>query len=229
MTGPVCRLEFASRVFDSGPEQVVAVKDATLSVVPGESVGIVGPSGSGKTTLLGLLGALRLPTRGEAFFQETNLRDLTDAGRRELRLKKVGFVFQQLRLIPALSAVENIQLPMTLSARHGRGARARALELAGSVGLGGKANRRPAQLSVGEQQRVAVARAIANDPALILADEPTSQLDSSSGRKIVDLLLSLRERIGAAVVISTHDPSVAKSLDHVYAMRDGVIAPGRNF
>jgi putative ABC transport system ATP-binding protein len=221
--GPVCRLESATKVYGSGPERVIAVKEASLSVNPGELVGVVGPSGSGKTTLLGMIGMLQAPTTGRAYFEGRDAAGLSAGERRKLRRARVGFVFQQFRLIPTLSAVENIRLPMALASVPGAEQREKAVRLAEWVGLGGKENRRPHQLSVGEQQRVAVARSLANDPVLVLADEPTSQLDSATGLKIVGLLEGLREKAGAAVVISTHDSRVSDGLERVYGMRDGVV------
>jgi putative ABC transport system ATP-binding protein len=222
----VSRTFSVTKTFDEGPSHVTAVNQATISVSAGESVGIIGPSGSGKTTLLNLMGALETPTSGEVFFQERSLKALPAADKRALRLKSIGFVFQQLRLIPTFSAVENVELPMVLSATPSDRRKAKARELLESVGFVGKENRRPGQLSVGEQQRVAVARALANNPSLVLADEPTSQLDSSSGLEVVELLNALRRKSGAAVVISTHDPKVCENLERVYTIRDGTLVEG---
>jgi ABC-type lipoprotein export system ATPase subunit len=224
MNSPVCRLASATVTFDEGPNRVVAVDKATLAISQGESVGIVGPSGSGKTTLLSLLGMLKPPTSGEVFFQERNLRGIAAGERRGLRLAKIGFVFQQLRLIPTLTAVENIGLPMVLSSAPSNLRKSKASELVVAVGLSGKERRRPSQLSLGEQQRVAVARALINDPLLVLADEPTNQLDSSAGLQIVELILALRKRLNAAVVISTHDTKICERLDRVCSMRDGILS-----
>lgn len=224
MNPPVCRLASASVTFEDGPNKVLAVDRVTLAISQGESVGIVGPSGSGKTTLLNLLGMLRPPSSGETFFQERNLRDITAGERRRLRLAKIGFVFQQLRLIPTLTAAENIGLPMVLSSASSSLRKSKASELAMAVGLSGKEHRRPSQLSLGEQQRVAVARALVNDPLLVLADEPTNQLDSSSGLRIVELILALRRKLNAAVVISTHDAKICERLDRIYNMRDGALS-----
>jgi ABC-type lipoprotein export system ATPase subunit len=224
MNPPVCRLASATVTFDEGPNKVVAVDEATLAISQGESVGIVGPSGSGKTTLLSLLGMLKPPTSGDAFFQERNLRDIAGGERRRLRLAKVGFVFQQLRLIPVLTTVENIGLPLVLSSAPSSLRRSKVSELVMAVGMSGKEHRRPGQLSLGEQQRVAVARALVNDPLLVLADEPTNQLDSSTGLRIVELILALRRKLNAAVVISTHDTKICERLDRVYSMRDGALS-----
>jgi putative ABC transport system ATP-binding protein len=220
----ISRLVDASRTFETEAGVVKAVDGATLSVSRGEMVGIMGPSGSGKTTLLNLIGMLEDPSSGDVYFEEKLVRDYTAAERRRLRLTRVGFVFQQFRLIPTLSVIENVELPMALLSRSGSHQKMRARELIESVGLAGKGERRPGKLSVGEQQRVAVARALANNPALILADEPTSQLDSTSGGKIIDLLDDLRKRTNAAVVVTTHDSSISSLLARVYRMRDGVLA-----
>jgi putative ABC transport system ATP-binding protein len=219
----VSRLVGACKTFESDECSVKAVDEATLTVSQGEMVGVLGPSGSGKTTLLNLIGMLDTPTNGDVFFEERPVRDMSAAERRRLRLTKVGFIFQQLRLIPTLSVVENVELPMALLSRPGSYQRAKARELIESVGLAGKEGRRPGKLSVGEQQRAAVARALANDPVMVLADEPTSQLDSVSGRKVMDLLDDLRRRMKAAVVITTHDSAISSLLDRVYQMRDGIL------
>jgi len=223
----VSRLEGAGKTFESAGGPVKAVEGATLAVSRGEMLGIMGPSGSGKTTLLKLMGMLDAPSSGTVFFEEKSVRELPVSARRRIRLSKVGFIFQQLRLIPNLSVMENVELPMALQSKTGEFQRTKARELIEAVGLAGKERRRPGKLSVGEQQRVAVARAIANDPLLILADEPTSQLDSASGEKIVDLLDVLRKRVNAAIVITTHDPSIISLLGRVYQMRDGILTAVR--
>ena len=196
---------------------------ADMAVSEQEVVGVVGPSGAGKSTLLSLLGALRLPTSGDSFFQERSVKGLSAGERRLLRLTKMGFVFQQFRLIPTLSVLENVKLPLALLGSPAGAQDDRARRMVEGVGLAGKESRRPGELSVGEQQRVAVARALVNDPLLVLADEPTSQLDTAAGLTVVELLRSLSRRAGAAVVISTHDQKVGESLQRVYRMRDGVL------
>jgi putative ABC transport system ATP-binding protein len=228
MTTSVSRLAAASKVFDEDSGAVTAVDEATISVAAGETVGIVGPSGSGKTTLLSLMGLLLVPTSGKAFFQEQEAEEMSATQRRRLRLTKVGFVFQQLRLIPTLSVLENVELPLLLNSAHAERRRAKGMELVTSVGLKGKEDRRPSHLSIGEQQRVAVARALVNDPLLLLADEPSSQLDSATGMKIVELLIASRDKLNSAVVISTHDPKICGGLDRVYGIRDGLLTPQAN-
>jgi putative ABC transport system ATP-binding protein len=221
MSKYVSRLDSGTKVFENGSESVAAVKGANLSVSAGETVGIVGPSGSGKTTLLTLMGILQPPTGGNVYFEERDVGGLSAGEKRRLRLTRVGFIFQQLRLIPTLSVKENVELPMVLASAPASKRTEKARELVVSVGLEGKEGRKPSQLSVGEQQRVAVARALANDPVLILADEPTSQLDSTTGMRVVELLISLRARTNAAIVISTHDSAVCEKLDRVHSIKDG--------
>ena len=223
MTPPVSRLASATKVYYDAEVEVTAVKGAELSVQQGEAVCIVGPSGSGKSTLLSLMGALRLPTSGEALFEGQSLGSLTSEQRRQLRLREIGFVFQQLRLVPSLTVTENVMLPMALLGVRGDAQLRKSAELLRSVGLSGKERRRPGQLSVGEQQRAAVARALVNDPRLVLADEPTSQLDTSAGIAVVELLRGLSRDRGAAVVVSTHDQKIGESFEKVYGIRDGVL------
>ncbi|MDG7011244.1 MAG: ABC transporter ATP-binding protein [Nitrososphaerota archaeon] len=226
MSGGVARLDSATLVYGAGERRVTAVSGATVEVAGGKVVGIVGPSGSGKTTLMSMLGTLLLPTSGAAYFDGRDVSTLSVAQRRALRLGRVGFVFQQLRLMQKLSALENVRLPLVLAGREDGERLRRASELVKAVGLEGKEGRRPGELSVGEQQRVAVARALVNSPALVLADEPTSQLDSASGQSVLELLEGLCAEIGAAVVISTHDQKMRERLGEVYEMRDGVLSQG---
>lgn len=221
MTETVSRLASVSKVYGDGSAKVVAVDKVTFSVFRGSTVGVVGPSGSGKTTLLNLVGTIQDSTSGDVFFEGRNVKELSGEERRRIRLDKMGFVFQQLKLIPTLSVSENIKLPLVFSGTPADRQASKAEELVESVGLMGKSGRRPSQLSVGEQQRVAVARALANDPILVLADEPTSQLDSSSGLRIVELLGSLCKKLNASVIISTHDRKVCDGLEQVYSMLDG--------
>lgn len=226
MSGGVARLDSATLVYGAEERRVTAVSGATVEVAGGKVVGIVGPSGSGKTTLMSMLGTLLLPTSGAAYFDGRDVSTLSVAQRRALRLGRVGFVFQQLRLMQKLSALENVRLPLVLAGREDGERLRRASELVKAVGLEGKEGRRPGELSVGEQQRVAVARALVNSPALVLADEPTSQLDSASGQSVLELLEGLCAEIGAAVVISTHDQKMRERLGEVYEMRDGVLSQG---
>jgi putative ABC transport system ATP-binding protein len=226
MTDFTYELRGVAKSFGSGAAQVHAVRDVDLTIEQGEFVSLAGPSGSGKTTLLQLLGALDRPTSGEVRFEGSNLGELRDAELTRLRLNEIGFVFQQFNLIPTLTAAQNVEAalaPRGLAAAE-RHARARALlEL---VGLGPRAVHLPSQLSGGEQQRVAIARALANEPRVLLADEPTGNLDSTTGAEIIELLRSLSTERGETVVLITHDPEVAAGAGRVLRMRDGRIAPG---
>jgi ABC-type lipoprotein export system ATPase subunit len=221
--GMVAVAQKLSKRFKSGPAVIQAVDQVDMSLPRGRLVALRGPSGCGKSTLLNLLGAL---DRADSGRLEVDGADVTTLrGGREIayRREKVGFVFQQFNLIPHLSALENVTLPMELAGLPGPKARTRGKELLARVGLGeDKHGRRPAKLSGGEQQRVAIARALANDPPIILADEPTANLDSKTGRLIVELLQGLR-REDRTVIIATHDTAIAAGADMVLEMNDGRI------
>jgi ABC-type lipoprotein export system ATPase subunit len=223
MEEPISRLVSASKTFELGPERIRALGEVSLSISRGETVAIVGPSGAGKTTLLRLIGGLEQASSGKVFFFDKELGSISRSERRRIRLANMGYVFQQLKLLPTLSAIENVELPMALSERSTGEQKSKAMELLDAVGLRGKERRKPDKLSLGEQQRVAIARALANNPKLILADEPTSQLDSSTGAKVIDLLLDLSES-NTALVIATHDRDMASSLKTMYQIRDGSLA-----
>jgi len=220
-TSPVYDLQRVSRTYDLGGAQVHALRDVDLTIVAGESVAIVGPSGSGKTTLLQLLGTLDRPSGGALLFEGQDVAPLGDRELSRLRVEALGFVFQQFNLIPTLTAAQNVEV--ALAPMHmPRSERAeRVHELLAAVGLGERAHHLPSKLSGGEQQRVAIARALANDPHVVLADEPTGNLDSSTGAEIIDLLLSLSGDQRRTVVLVTHDDDVAGSAERVLRMRDG--------
>ena len=194
-----------------------------MSVAPGEAVAIVGPSGSGKSTLLGILAGLDLPSRGEVRMLGENLAALDEDARARLRAGQVGFVFQSFQLLPGLSAVENVMLPLELAG--GNDAQSRALAMLDEVGLGHRARHLPLQLSGGEQQRVALARAFVSRPRLLFADEPTGNLDGDTGHKVTDLMFSMRERLGSALVLVTHDERLAARCDRRLLMDDGRLSP----
>jgi putative ABC transport system ATP-binding protein len=197
------------------------VHDVDLEISPGEFVVVVGPSGSGKTTLLQLLGALDRPTSGELHFEGRDLVSMRDGELTELRLKTIGFIFQQFNLIPTLTAAQNVEAALAPAGLHADARRARAVSLLGTVGLGGRATHLPSQLSGGEQQRVAIARALANDPDVLLADEPTGNLDSKTGEEIMSLLKSLSADRGQTVILITHDVAMAAQAPRVIRMQDG--------
>jgi putative ABC transport system ATP-binding protein len=200
---------------------VHAVSEVSLTIAAGEIVLIVGPNGSGKTTLLSLLAGLLRPTRGDVSHDGRSLRALSDRELSRFRLERVGFVFQQFRLLDALSARENVQLVLEMAGR--RGARGLADELLKRTGAGNIADRSPRVLSGGEKQRVAIARALANEPAVIFADEPTGSLDSAAGEAAIRLLRDAASRDGRAVVIASHDPRITGFADRILEMRDGRI------
>jgi putative ABC transport system ATP-binding protein len=210
-------LTAVARIYTRGPALVRALDEVTLEIEPGEFVALEGPSGSGKTTLLQILGALDRPSAGTVSFEGRDLASLRDRELAELRLRSFGFVFQQFNLIPTLSAVENVEAKLAPAG----GTRQRARELLDEVGLAARAEHLPAQLSGGEQQRVAIARALSVEPRVVLADEPTGNLDSGTGGEIIDLLAGLAAEHGSTVVVATHDASLAARAPRRVAMRDG--------
>ncbi|MGE5615315.1 MAG: ABC transporter ATP-binding protein [Bacillota bacterium] len=195
----------------AGAGLLTIVKSATFEVRPGEAVAILGASGSGKSTLLGLLAGLDVPTEGRVWIDGADLFALTEDGRAQLRGRMVGFVFQSFQLLPALTALENVMLPLELSGRDGAAARAR--EVLRRVGLAERLNHYPRQLSGGEQQRVAVARAFVTEPKLLFADEPTGNLDSDTGKQVIDLLFEMNRERGTTLILVTHDVELAERCD----------------
>ncbi len=218
---PVLAAQELTRTYEQGPIEVRAVREVTLLVDAGSVVVVRGRSGSGKTTLLNLLGGLDEPTSGTVELDGASLPDLGETDRSEVRRTKIGFIFQSFGLLPMLSAVENVELPMRLVRRDVTERRRRAEHLLELVGLDHRADHRPAELSGGEQQRVAIARALANRPRLLLADEPTGQLDSTTGREIIELLATVVRGDGIAAVVATHDASLAAVADRVVELVDG--------
>jgi putative ABC transport system ATP-binding protein len=211
----------AARFFQRGPATVRALDGVDLDVARGELVALVGPSGSGKTTLLQLLGALDRPSEGTVRFEGQDLGALGDAALAELRLQTFGFVFQQFNLIPTLTALDNVQAGIAPARVDDAEARARSLALLEEVGLADRADHLPGQLSGGEQQRVAIARALVKAPHVILADEPTGNLDTATGADVVALLGGLASARGATVVVATHDDSLARMAPRRITVRDG--------
>jgi putative ABC transport system ATP-binding protein len=204
-----------------GKEAVMALNGVDLDVQRGEFVALVGPSGSGKSTLLNLIGGLDRPTDGEIWVEDLELGKASDKRLVRYRRDRIGFIFQSFNLLATRSAVENVEVPMMLAGVNGRARRERALELLAQVGLGKRAGHKPNELSGGEMQRVAVARSLANRPALLLADEPTGNLDSKTGKDILNLLRNLLETQGLTMVLVTHDMNVASYADRVVHMLDG--------
>jgi putative ABC transport system ATP-binding protein len=211
-----------SRVFDMPAGPVAAVRDLTLTVLPGEHLAITGPSGCGKSTLLHMLGCVDMPTSGTLRFGGEDVATLSDAARSLLRLRQIGFVFQRFFLLPMLTAAENVELPQAEAGAARAARQQRTRELLEYVGLAARADHRPAQLSGGEMQRVAIARALANRPRLLLADEPTGELDRATGEQIAALLGRVNAD-GTALVLVTHDSALAERARRVLSMRDGRI------
>jgi putative ABC transport system ATP-binding protein len=212
-----------TKVYGKGDTAVTALKDVSLQVKPGEFVAVMGPSGCGKSTLLHLLGGLDRPTRGSVTIDGSNLSELPDNGLTELRRRKIGFIFQFFNLIPVLNSVENAALPVTLDGMKAAEAKDRAKEWLTKVGLGDRHDHRPDQLSGGQQHRVAIARALVAGPALVLADEPTGNLDTTSSDEIAALLRQVANDWGRAVVMVTHDPRIAAYADRIIFLKDGSI------
>jgi len=221
------RLVSLERVYHLEGEDIHAVNKVSLEIFPNQMTAIVGKSGSGKTTLLNLIAGLDDPTRGEVWVQGSRLSDLGEAARLTLRREKLGFVFQSFGLLPLLTAAENVGVPLRMRSLSRRDREARVAESLEWVGLTRRAKHRPYELSGGEQQRVAIARALASQPQIILADEPTGQLDSQTGRKILDLLRRLVMERGITLVVVSHDPQVMGEADVVHEMRDGHLIDSR--
>jgi putative ABC transport system ATP-binding protein len=220
-TAPLYELRGVTKSYGDGSTKVDAVRDLDLTIGHGEFLAVAGPSGSGKTTLLQLLGGLDRPSAGEVRFEGRDLGSLREAELTRLRLDTIGFVFQQFNLIPTVTAAENVALalaPRRISATERKD---RVAELLSAVGLGSRGHHLPSQLSGGEQQRVAIARALANEPRVVLADEPTGNLDSTTGDEIVGLLRQLSDDRGQTVVLITHDTQVAAAAPRTVRMQDG--------
>jgi putative ABC transport system ATP-binding protein len=213
------RLEEASKSYG----KVTALRPTTLTITKGEYVAVVGSSGSGKSTLLGLLGAMSAPTQGKVFFEDHSVYDLSAAERAKLRGAKIGFVFQSFHLVSWLTALENVEMALMLNGHPPKQQRERAEFLLKRVGLGERATHRPGELSVGQQQRVALARTLANDPALILADEPTGNLDPTTRESVLSLFDDFHDE-GRTIIVVTHDPAVASRASRVLRLEEGSIS-----
>ena len=212
-------LREVSKTVTSGDHRLTILHPLTLTVPEGQRLAILGPSGSGKSTLLGLIAGLDSPSGGAVVIDGVEITALSEDRLAKLRGEKIGFVFQSFHLIPSLTALENILVPMEIAGRRDAGARAKTL--LAEVGLGERGHHYPSQLSGGEQQRVAIARALSNEPKIILADEPTGNLDSNTGRTVIDLLLAINRTRGTTVIVVTHDPDIASMADARVSLRDG--------
>jgi putative ABC transport system ATP-binding protein len=217
-------LQQVSKVFQQGTQTIRAVDQVSFTVAPGEFVAITGASGSGKSTLLHLIAGLETPSSGTISIGETSLATMQDAQLSSLRLHTIGFVFQFFNLLPALTAQENAALPLLLAGQAPQQAAQRAAELLGWVNLRHRLTSRPAELSGGEMQRVALARALANDPPIVLADEPTGNLDSHSGALVLDLLYRSCKDMRKTLILATHDRAVVDRADRIVELQDGAVA-----
>jgi putative ABC transport system ATP-binding protein len=221
----LCEVRDLWKTYGSGPAEVHAVHSVNIQIEKGEFTAFVGPSGSGKTSLLNQIGCLDRPTRGDVVLEGRATRDLTDAELSHLRAQRIGFIFQSFNLIPVLTALENVELSLQLA---GLGAAVdRSRKVLAEVGLSGLEGRRPNQLSGGQQQRVAVARALVKEPALVIADEPTANLDSTSGKRALELMRDLNERLGVTFLFSTHDRLVMEHARRIVVLRDGAVVEDR--
>jgi putative ABC transport system ATP-binding protein len=213
-----------TKIYALGETEVRALDGVNMRILKGEMAAIMGPSGSGKSTLMAILGCLDVPTSGVYQLDGENVEKLGDDRLAEVRSRKIGFVFQQFNLLARTTALENVMLPLTYAGVNGRERRQRAEEALEKVGLSDRMQHRPNELSGGQQQRVAIARALVNDPALLLADEPTGNLDSKTGTEIIRLFQRLHKELGLTVVYVTHDPFIARHTERVVRLADGKIA-----
>ena len=219
----VVQVENVTRDYTIGEVTTQALRGVDLAIERGEFVTLVGPSGSGKTTLLQLIGCLDQPTSGRILINGRDVSRLNRNQRADIRRNEIGFIFQFFALIPTLNAYENVEMPLLLRAMGAAERRERVLHLLAEVGLADRADHRPDQLSGGEQQRVAIARALATDPTLVLADEPTANLDTANGQQVMEIMARLNEATGVTFVFATHDPRVIKYARRVITLRDGMV------
>jgi putative ABC transport system ATP-binding protein len=220
-------MESVSKKYEHRGRTVNALDEVDLEILPGEFVSVVGPSGSGKSTLLLLLGGMLSPCKGRVWLESTSLYDLDPDARAQTRQKKIGFVFQTFNLVPYLTALENVQVPLFLSGLNDAVQKEKAEALLERVGLGKRLDHKPSELSVGQQQRVALARMLANDPALILADEPTGNLDPETGANVMDFLHELHQE-GRTIIMVTHDPRMAERAERTLRLVDGALVDHEN-
>jgi putative ABC transport system ATP-binding protein len=220
---PIIRLENVWKVYQLGKVELTALKGISLDINRGDFATIMGPSGSGKSTLLNMIGALDFPTRGKVFLRGKDITSLSENQLSQLRGKTIGFVFQEFNLLPNLDVLENITLPMVFQGVGSEERKAKAERLALAVGLKERILHQPSELSGGERQRVAIARAFVNDPEMVIADEPTGNLDSITGKKVMEILTDFHKKEGKTVVVVTHDPNIASYSEKIVNIKDGQI------
>jgi ABC-type lipoprotein export system ATPase subunit len=212
-----------TKIYTLGSSTITAVNNVNLEVNEANFIAILGPSGSGKSTLLNLIGLNDYPTSGKIFFDDKDVLGLSRSEWRKIRLSRLGFIFQTFNLLPTLNALENVELPMALAGKPQKMQREKAVKLLEAVGLGNRLYHRPKELSMGEMQRVAIARALANNPEVIIADEPTGELDSKTGKEIISLLFDVNRNEKRTVIVATHDEKIVDVADTIYAIHDGKI------
>lgn len=217
------RVEDVKKIYRIGKIAVNALRGVNMEINKGEVVAIMGPSGSGKSSLLNLIGTLDQPTEGKIYVDETDISEVSERERTQLRRNKIGFIFQFYNLIPVLTAYENVELPMVIAGKPKKSMKPRIEHLLKIVGLTDRAHHRPDELSGGEQQRIAIIRALANAPSILLADEPTGDLDTKTASEVMKYLLESSRQENVTVILVTHDPNVAKMANRVFRMQDGVI------
>jgi putative ABC transport system ATP-binding protein len=226
--GPIVLFENVSKIYQVGEVSIPALKNVSLQIFRSRFSMVLGPSGSGKTTLLNLVGCLDQPTGGKIEVCGEKVAEIADDRISEFRARNIGFIFQNFNLIPVLSALENVEYPLTLLGMKTSERRERSMSILESVGLSDHARHRPNQLSGGQKQRVAIARALVKGPSLVLADEPTANLDSTTGAAIIDLMHRVQEEYGASFIFSTHDPQLISHAQDVFSIRDGELIEHRS-
>jgi putative ABC transport system ATP-binding protein len=226
MSDVVIDVQNVTKELKLGQHIVHALRGVNMTIQRGEMVGIIGPSGSGKSTLLGIIGGLDTPTKGRVLIDDVDISRMNEDKLTEVRNQKIGFIFQFFNLIPTLTALENVALPIQFAQKTSHNPNRRAKELLAQLGLGDRLHHRPNQLSGGQQQRVAIARALANEPPLLLADEPTGNLDSESSETVPNALAEIQQTTGSTIIIVTHDPQLAARADRVLTLKDGFIVNG---
>lgn len=220
----VIKLEDVWKIYQFGKIELAVLKGVSLEIAPGAFVVILGPSGSGKSTLLNMVGCLDLPTKGKVFLDGRNISEMSEDELAQARGQKIGFIFQQFNLLQNLNALENVMMPMIFQGKSEKERTEKAKSLLSALGLGDRFTHKPSELSGGEQQRIAIARSLANDPEIIVADEPTGNLDSTTGKRIMEILIDLHKNKGKTIIVVTHDPTIANYSSQVVHIKDGQIA-----